>query len=179
MLLVASRRRSGSIISISPSCSEPWPSEKVDPHWVDGWDKRYSHALKHINCFLVIPLITVTPLSAFPVAHLQLAGTVTPLYVNWAHFAASIQTLLGPERWKTNPKTPHISLSIPMASWQALIPVQAGQKQAHWVSVGRPRKCRWQKTCRTMTVWSPQSLRFRLQFTKWQLTEPVQGFAAA
>ena len=100
--------------------------------------KRYNHALKHINCLLITPLITVTPLSAFPVAHLQLAGTVTLLCGSWAHSAASLQTLLDPEGWKTNPKNPHILPSIPVASRQTLTQCrQAGNMPPQWQRAGQ------------------------------------------
>lgn len=95
--------RSVSIIFVSPSCSPLWQSsERVEQCLVGGWDKRQSHALKHINCLLITPLITVTPLSAFPVAWLLLGGTVTWLCLHRASFAALFQNLLAPEGWKQN-----------------------------------------------------------------------------
>lgn len=50
----------------------------------------------------------MTPLSAFPVAPLPLAGTVTLLWVDWETSAASPHTLLHPKGWKINPKPPHL-----------------------------------------------------------------------
>ena len=126
----------------------------------------------------------MTPLSAFPVAHLQFAGTVTLLCVNW-HSKLCVNWLPPHSRpsrvlkaEKQTPKPPHLS-EHPLGSMAVHDPVQASRKHAPSMATGRTNKCRGQGTCRKTMLWSPQSLRFRLEFAQRQLTEPIQGFAAA